>query len=103
MKTNIIYSQNNNNKVPMLKHKLRTDISKNKINTRENTELNRPARAISFGGSASLINSGKKLFNSTVEFVNENEVAYNAIYSIIVAGILKPLFVLNMPGSEDKD
>ena len=42
-------------------------------------------------------------FNKTVEFVYDNEVAYNAIYALLVAGVLKPMCVLNMPGSEDKD
>lgn len=88
----------------MQKHRLNAEQKfKEKNVTREKTTLNRPARAISFGGSAGLNKTFKKAFNSTVEFVNENEAAYNAIYSLIVAGLLKPLFVLNMPGSEEKD
>jgi len=72
--------------------------NKNNVNITES----KPAQAISFGGifnPASVTKTGYKL----VEFVNENEAAYNAIYSLIVAGILKPAAVLNMPGSEDKD
>lgn len=109
MKTYLNYSQNNhiNNNMLMRKHKAQAGQKyKEKLNTRENKELNRPARAISFGGSVSLDKFAKKAtsaFNSTVEFVNDNEAAYNAIYSLIIAGMLKPLFVLNMPGSEEKD
>ncbi len=61
-----------------------------------NTRISKPAKALSFGG---LFDTGFKL----VEFVNENEAAYNAIYSLFVAGILKPVAVMNMPGSEEKD
>ena len=107
MKTYLNYSQKNNNinnNLLMQKHRLNAEQKfKEKNVTREKTTLNRPARAISFGGSAGLNKTFKKAFNSTVEFVNENEAAYNAIYSLIVAGLLKPLFVLNMPGSEEKD
>ena len=90
----------------MRKHKTQAE-QKYKTNiARENTELNRPARAISFGGSAGLNKAAKvitKAFNGTVEFVNDNEAAYNAIYSLIVAGMIKPLFILNSKGSEEKD
>ena len=110
MKTYLNYSQKNNiinNSMLMRKHKVQAEQKhKTKLNSRENIELNRPARAISFGGSAGLNKVTKlatKAFNGTVEFVNDNEAAYNAIYSLIVAGMLKPLFVLNMPGSEEKD
>ena len=106
MKANFNYLQRNNginNNLLMRKHKLATEHKYKADITRENRELNRPARAISFGGSAGLTKTATKAFNKTVEFVNDNEAAYNAIYSLIVAGMLKPLFVLNMPGSEDKD
>lgn len=109
MKTHLNYSQRNNNinnNLLMRKHKLTAE-QKYKANiTRENTELNRPARALSFGGSAGLNKAAKvitKAFNGTVEFVNDNEAAYNAIYSLIVAGMIKPLFILNSKGSEEKD
>lgn len=104
MKTNLTYSQyNNTNNGNLLPHKHRAKTQELNKTTRENKEQLRPARAISFGGSASLNKGVKKAFNKTVEFVYENEAAYNAIYSWIVAGMLKPLFVLNMPGSEEKD
>lgn len=109
MKTYLNYSQKNNNinnNLLMRKHKPTAE-QKHKINTtRENTELHRPARAISFGGSAGLDKVTKlatKVFNGTVEFVNDNEAAYNAIYALIVAGIIKPLFILNSKGQEEKD
>ena len=104
MKTTLNYSQNKNINNNMLAHKrkhiVQRDLSE-QINNKQ--ELNRPAQAISFGGSAGLRKVATKAFNKTVEFVNDNEAAYNAIYSLIVAGMLKPLFVLNMPGSEEKD
>ena len=118
MKTYLNYSQNNqinNNALLMQKRKHVVEQAKKNTIARENNELNRPARAISFGGSASykaskaitglVENKGKfsKFVNNTINFVNENEAAYNAVYSLIVAGILKPFAVLNMPGSEEKD
>lgn len=104
MKTNLIYSQNKNINNNMLAHKRKHTVQRD-LSKQANTlqKYNRPAQAISFGGSAGLSKGIKKAFNKTVEFVNDNEAAYNAIYSLIVAGMLKPLFVLNMPGSEEKD
>lgn len=95
----------------MRKHRLNAKYSGENIAARENKELNRPARAISFGGSAvsaasSFIeNTGSfnKFVNKTIDMVYENEAAYNAIYSLIIAGILKPIAVMNMPGSDEKD
>lgn len=108
MKTYLNYSQKNqniNNNLLLRKHKNKAEQKDREeiIISRENKVLNRPARAISFGGSADITKGVQKVFNKTVEFVYDNEAAYNAIYSVIVAGMLKPLFVLNMPGSEDKD
>lgn len=105
MKTNLKYSQYNNinNNILLHKHKMTAAEQKQKQYTRENKEMNRPARAISFGGSAGLAKFSKKAFSSVVDKVYENEAAFNAIYAWIVAGMLKPLFVLNMPGSEEKD
>lgn len=102
MKTNLNYTQKyrNINNTPMRKHGLTLEQKRKTNIARENKELNRPVQAISFGGSAGL---AKKALNKTIEFVNDNEAAYNAIYSLIIAGILKPFVVLNMPGSEDKD
>ena len=104
MKTHLNYSQNKNINNNMLAHK-RKNLMQQGLNKQANTmqNYNRPAQAISFGGSAGLNKGFTKAFNKTVEFVNDNEAAYNAIYSLIVAGMLKPLFVLNMPGSEEKD
>ena len=101
MKTNINYSQYNNINNKMLMHKRKAQVQQSKAETKQEYNKNqiRPAQAISFGGSIGL----NKLFHSTVEFVYDNEAAYNAIYSLIIAGMLKPLFVLNMPGSEEKD
>lgn len=104
MKTYLNHSQKNNNinnNMLLRKHKAKTE-QKNTI-TRENTRLNRPARAISFGGSAGLNKLVKKTATWTVEFANSKAVAYNAFYSLIVAGILKPMAVLKQKGSEEKD
>ena len=107
MKTNFNYINNNmhtsNSLLAKRKMALGQDKSKNTIENK-NTK-HRPAQAISFSGSAvSTAQKGvKNVFNKTVEFVYDNEAAYNAIYALIVAGILKPMAVLNMPGSEDKD
>lgn len=114
MKTHLIYSQNNhiNNNNLAYKRKKSTQQEFKEQTTREKNYENRPARAISFGGSAvsrtinSLIeNKGKvsNFVNGTINFVNENEAAYNAIYSLLVAGIIKPIAVMHMPGSEEKD
>ncbi len=66
------------------------------LNSKQNSTIKKPAQAISFGG---IFDLGFSL----VEFVNDNEAAYNSIYSLLVAGILKPMAVLAMPGSEEKD
>ena len=75
------------------------------INTRKNINY-RPAKAISFGGSAASI--GDKFLrnhalNKLIAFVNENEAAYNAIYSLLIAGIVKPIVVMKTSGSDEKD
>ncbi len=72
----------------------------------DNYNTNRPAQAISFGGS--IVSASEKFIksetmNKVVGFVYDNEAAYNAIFSLFVAGMLKPFVVLNMPGSEEKD
>ncbi len=73
------------------------------LETKNNTT--RPTQAVSFGGSAVSMaqSSGEKISHKLINFVYENEAAYTAIYSLIFAGILKPMCVLRMPGSEDKD
>lgn len=92
-------------------------------------DSHRPAQAISFSGSAvslaqkgitkaadSIAQNGPEIAASVIKksgsesawhklinFVYDNEAAYTAIYSLIVAGMLKPICVLNMKGSEEKD
>lgn len=118
-------NSHNSNKIPLLgynkgKQEYKSAyLSKRKIkdnsieNNRENLsklQFNRPAQAISFSGSA--VSSASKLsekiiesngLNKLVHTVNENEVAFNAIYSLIIAGMLKPGLVLAQTGFDDKD
>ena len=80
---------------------------KAEINTEQNYNNERPARAISFGGSA--VSLGQKIIqnktlNKVTDFVWSNEAAFTAIYSLGLAGIVKPLLILNQKkGSEEKD
>ncbi len=113
MKINTKNSQNNipipkNGYHPIKQDKLKKYHNKPEINT------TRPAQAISFSGSVVSLSAqlGEKLsstaiesksLNKLVDKVYDNEAAFNAVYSLLIAGILKPLFVLNMPGSEEKD
>lgn len=74
-------------------------------NQKENN-VTRPAQAISFRGSA--LSMGQKFIdagpvNKVIGFVSENEAAYTAIYSLLIAGVLKPACVLAQTGSDDKD
>ncbi len=74
--------------------------------SKNNYEKIRPARAISFGGSA--VSLGEKFvksapINKVVDLVNDNETAFNAIYALFLAGIIKPMLVLNSKGAEEKD
>ena len=78
------------------------------IDTQEviNNGISRPAKALSFSGSAISMSEKfvkSKAVNKLTKFVNDNEAAYNAIYALLIAGIVKPLVVMHMPGSEDKD
>ncbi len=88
------------------------DKDKSKQNL-QNNNINRPAQAISFGGSTvsaaqTLAEktgdfiAGRKTLNKLTSFVSDNEVAYNAIYSLIIAGILKPVCVVKQKGTADK-
>ncbi len=74
----------------------------------------RPAEAVSFSGSA--ISEGQKItgkigeafvqnrpLNKLIDFVYDNEAAYNAIYAMLIAGILKPLLVLKTKDTDEKD
>ena len=110
MKLQFINSQYNNN---MLKTKRQTlEQSKLKEQTKLGKEYseNRPAQANSFSGSA--ISFGKnlgysllesKFLNSVIGGVNKNEALFNAIFALIIAGILKPALVLKQTGHNDKD
>lgn len=120
MKANLTYSQNNyinNSHLAEKRKKFKQGDFEEQITREKNTEI-RPARAISFGGS---VNSTGKFAQKTLDALienknlasrgvnylitalNENEAAYNAIYSLVLAGMIKPALVLRMPGSEDKD
>lgn len=71
-----------------------------------NNIIQRPAKALSFSGSAVSMSQKfvkSKWINAFTKFVNDNEAAYNAVFALVIAGILKPLVVVNMPGSEEKD
>ncbi len=97
------------------KHKLRAtnfermkEANRTHINTQEakNIGISRPAKALSFSGSAISMSEKfvkSKAVNGLTKFVNNNEAAYNAIYSLLIAGIIKPAVVMHMPGSDDKD
>lgn len=81
--------------------------TKHKIteNNYKNTTT-RPAQAISFSGSA--VSMAQKFVengaaNKLIAFINENEAAYNAIYALVLAGMLKPALVLAQTGFDDKD
>ena len=100
----IINKSKRNNAAHLLN--LNNSIDKLKDNNQNNINTHRPAQALSFGGSIAskgswFIKSG--FINGLTEFVNKNEAAYNAIYSLIVAGMLKPFFVLRTKGAEEKD
>ncbi|MBR1617717.1 hypothetical protein IJ670_06145 [bacterium] len=96
-------------KIPMTGYNIKQD-KYDDIKERSKVNTTRPAQAISFGGSA--VSLGQKIGNSFVQsskvnklvyFVNDNEVAFTAIYSLIIAGILKPMLVLAQTGHDDKD
>lgn len=76
------------------------------INTKQDYSIKRPAQAISFGGSA--VSLGQKFVqnkavNKLTDFVADNEAAFTAIYSLFLAGIIKPVLVLKSKGSDEKD
>ncbi len=104
-------------------------------NNKDKVYINdRPAQAVSFGGSAVLgtkklagrfasnlrnVKIGETIskglnktgdafmqsgpINKLIDFVYDNETAYNAIYSLLIAGILKPLLVLKTKDADEKD
>ena len=78
-----------------------------------------PAKAISFSGSVisaaqsigadnKISKAGKiflenKFLNRIINFVADNEAAYTAVYSMLIAGLLKPLLVLKTKDADEKD
>ncbi len=44
-----------------------------------------------------------KFFSNLVDFVYDNEVAYNAVYSLLIAGVLKPALILKTKEADEKD
>ncbi len=82
----------------------------------ENTNIKRPVESVSFGGSAS---SGaaaakhktdiaeklakSKTFHKMAYFSDDNEAKVKALLALGLAGILKPICVLAMPGAEEED
>jgi len=117
MKLKSLNSPYNNRNVFLNEHcnLLQNKCKRNKIKDNDGFyNTNRPAQAISFSGSAS--SSAQKAakgladkfiesntINKLVFAINNNEVAFNAIYSLIIAGILKPSLVLAQTGFDDKD
>ena len=78
------------------------------VNT--NVNNNRPAEAISFGGSLSSVSTkavnnlvNSKNFNNFVKYAADNEVIFTALYSLVLAGILKPYFIIKQKGGDEKD
>ncbi len=85
--------------------------------------ITRPAESVSFGGSASsnaakaasnLVNSKEKLditdrlaqsktFHKLAYFSDDNEAKVKALLALGLAGFLKPMCVLAMPGAEEED
>ena len=129
MKVNYKYSLTNKQATNNSLNLRQYEFDEHKHNTENNTI--RPAKAVSFGGSAvseatKIVNGIKnnakisqKLselsskagdtfiqngpLNKVIDFVFDNEAAYNAIYSMLIAGILKPLLVLKTKDTDEKD
>lgn len=103
MKTYLNHSQNNIINNNLLTRKRIAQAEHKTGITREEKQLYRPAQAISFGGSAGLVNGIKKLTKDTIETAYKHEGIFDAIYSLLIAGIIKPIAVINQKGSEEKD
>ena len=118
MKTKFLNHGINNYGLMNKSHNLRKEKTPLMNISAKNTNITRPAQELSFGGSVvsaaqqvaqkDLGAFGSKVVqnnkvNKLVDFVYDNEAMYNAIYSMLIAGIVKPLVVVNMPGSEEKD
>ena len=106
MKAQFLNSQYNNNMLKM-KQKSLEQIKLKEHNEQEykNEQKYRPAQAISFSGSAisgaqnvlskfgdSFLQSSK--VNNLIKYVNKNEAGFNAIYALLISGMLKPALVL---------
>lgn len=111
MNANSINSQNNNK---FQRHKFgysqRQKPNEQEKNIAINHNHNGPARQISFGGSALSLSEklGERVVesnavNKLVNLVSENEVAYNAIYSLFIAGILKPTAIIAQTKNDKED
>lgn len=106
MKANFTNLQNNGKMLNYNARHLRHNNAGVHAYNEESNNETRPAQAISFRGSA--LSMGQKFIDNTpvnklVGFVSENEAAYNAIYSLVIAGMLKPMVVLAQTGHDDKD
>lgn len=105
MKTNFknptgSYKNYYHNRLSKDKHGLlESDNTLNKYN-------NRPAQAISFSGlNISKVSPNKmaQKFNGIVSWMNKNETAYTAIFTLFVAGMLKPYAIIKQKGGDKKD
>ena len=105
MKVNFKNSLINNNMLPEHIGKLKQNEAE--INTKQNYNAHRPAKEINFSGSA--VSLGQKFvqnktINKLTDFVWGNEAGFIALYSLGLAGVIKPLLILNQKkGSEEKD
>lgn len=91
-----------------------TSVSNNRIKAgKDCIDITRPTESISFSGSA--VSKAKKgltffdklarseKFNKLLDFTERNESKVSAAISLGMAGILKPICVLAMPGAEKED
>ncbi len=107
---NQLYKHYNKNKIYDVKKKKLSNDDFLQSDKDNNNAQNRPAQAISFGGSVGSLGQkaldgfvNSKTINNLINSVYDNEVKFTAIYALLIAGILKPMAVLHMPGSEEKD
>ncbi len=78
---------------PLAGAKLLTNLAKGAIE--QGDKLNVPKWAEKMGGA--------KWFDSVIRAVDKNEAIYEAAAALVVAGVLKPMCVLAMPGAEMED
>ena len=89
-----------------LEHRGKLKQNKAEIDAEQNYNKERPAKAISFSGSA--ISLGQKFveskaINTLADYVKKNEAGFIAFLVLILSGIIKPIMVLNSKGSDEKD